>query len=178
MLQLTVHEVSESIEVDMKTILDMIAFVAWVAMSLAVDLLADIVVPEDRERLVRNFKNRAAGGAAENQEFTAITRSGVRFPFNVFAMPILQENSFQGMRGILIDISNRKKIEDALRANEEKYRQLTENSQDLVCELDNRGTRGSLPDGPSNGSKTLDFLGRSAYNGWSLSCQPGQGKLF
>lgn len=36
MLHLTVHEVSESIEVDMKTILGMIVFVAWVAMSLAI----------------------------------------------------------------------------------------------------------------------------------------------
>ena len=58
---MTFDKVSQIIEVDMKTILDMIAFVAWVAMSLAV------------VSLVGHYRRMHAhvGGAAGRNEYRA-----------------------------------------------------------------------------------------------------------
>jgi PAS domain S-box-containing protein len=50
-----------------------------------------------------------------------------------------REGKLVGIYGLSHDISARKKMEEALRESEERYRDLVENSQDLICTHDLKG---------------------------------------
>lgn len=71
----------------------------------------DMIVPEDRMAAQSNFQNRIRGGPPENREFKAVSKDKRVFPINIYATPIFQDNKVTGMRGVLIDITERKKNE-------------------------------------------------------------------
>ena len=90
-------------------------------------------IPEDQERMAENLK----AGAREKRpnamnEYTALRDDGKKFPVLIYALSVLKEGKPIGTRGIIIDISERKVMENALRESEEKYKTLIENSQDGI----------------------------------------------
>jgi PAS domain S-box-containing protein len=83
----------------------------------------DCFVKEDIPRIIENFKNSARGIATEPGEFTAIKKDGSLCPVMVFGNPIVRNGEIVGRRGIIIDISERKRQEMKLmKANEELER--------------------------------------------------------
>jgi PAS domain S-box-containing protein len=94
--------------------------------------------PDDRERVLGDFI-RASGEEPsefpEFHEFMSIRKDGSTFPLITYHVPIVHENKITGMRGIGIDISERKRAEEALRESEEKYRTLVNRANDVICVL-------------------------------------------
>jgi len=83
----------------------------------------DCFVPEDRPRIIENFKRSAQGIDTEPGEFTAIKMDGSLCPVMVFGNPIIRNGEIVGRRGIIIDISERKRQElKLLKAKEELER--------------------------------------------------------
>jgi PAS domain S-box-containing protein len=73
------------------------------------------IVPEDRDRARETTRRRFAGEKIKNAEYTAQRKDGSRFPILVYASPILRDKQIIGLRGLLIDITERKSTEVALR---------------------------------------------------------------
>jgi PAS domain S-box-containing protein len=93
----------------------------------------DFIVPEDHERLIRNMQKSSHGQKnTSGNEYTAKRADGSRYPILVYGAPIYTKGILTGTRGIIIDISERKAIENALRESESKYKTLIENSQDGI----------------------------------------------
>ena len=94
--------------------------------------------PDDRERVLGDFI-RASGEEPSEfptfHEFMSIRKDGSTFPLITYHVPIVHENKITGMRGIGIDISERKRAEEALRESEEKYRTLVNRANDAICVL-------------------------------------------
>ncbi|MDD1698415.1 MAG: PAS domain S-box protein [Methanoregula sp.] len=92
--------------------------------------------PDDRERVLGDFI-RASGEEPSEfpafHEFMSIRKDGSTFPLITYHVPIVHENKITGMRGIGIDISERKRAEEALRESEEKYRTLVNRANDAIC---------------------------------------------
>ncbi|MGM0497351.1 MAG: PAS domain-containing protein [Bacteroidota bacterium] len=92
----------------------------------------DCIVPEDRERAKENYykplKNNIPPTAGN--EYTAMTKHGKRFPVLIYSTPIIKNNTFRGMRGIIVTITELKKSQEALRKSEENFRQLADNITD------------------------------------------------
>lgn len=74
----------------------------------------DCFIPEDRPRIIENFRKSHDGVLTEPTEFTAIKADGSLCPVMVFGSPILREGEIVGRRGIIVDISERKKQEEKL----------------------------------------------------------------
>jgi len=78
-------------------------------------------IPEDRERIGKNRQRVLDGEDMGPVEYTAVRRDGSTFPVEVFYAPIIHAGKRTGLRGILIDITERKRAEEALRESEERY---------------------------------------------------------
>ena len=71
------------------------------------------LVPEDRERGRQNMAARFRGEHGQ-REYTAVRKDGTTFPALVHAIPIMHEGRPVGLRGMLIDISDRKRSESEM----------------------------------------------------------------
>ena len=91
---------------------------------------SDCLIPEDVKRADNNIRNIMNYQSTVGNEYLALTRSGKRFPILVYSTPILKNNQFEGLRGIIVNITELKKSQQELRKSEENFRQLAENIED------------------------------------------------
>ena len=99
----------------------------------------DVVVPADRERAMQNIQKKMAGEAVDAREYAALRQDGTTFPVLLYSSRILCDGRPVGLRGILVDITERKRMEDALLESERKYRELYEGSRDGTVMTDLSG---------------------------------------
>jgi PAS domain S-box-containing protein len=75
----------------------------------------DMIVPEDRNRALRDMFKTFKGDEIDSNEYTALRKDGSAFPVMVFTTPIINDNITVGLRGILVDVSDLKEQEHELR---------------------------------------------------------------
>jgi len=72
----------------------------------------EMIVPEEREIAAANFARRLRGEPVpSSQEYTALRRDGTTFPCILLSNPIVRDGRPAGLRGILVDIAERRRIE-------------------------------------------------------------------
>jgi len=80
----------------------------------------DLLVPEDRKRAKENLTKRFQGEEIGIKEYKAIRKDGSIFPVLLHTAPIFEQGgTIKGIRGIIVDITQRKEIEQEL-INEKK----------------------------------------------------------
>jgi PAS domain S-box-containing protein len=94
----------------------------------------DCFVKEDIPRIIDNFKKSAQGIKTEPGEFTAIKKDGSLCPVMVFGNPIMRNGEIVGRRGIIIDISERKKQEMGLLKAKEELERMNNTLEQSVAE--------------------------------------------
>ena len=95
----------------------------------------EMLIPEDRNRAMEEMQRVMCGEASGSNEYTALRKDGSTFPISINSNALIRENKLMGIRGIIIDLSQAKKAEEALRKSEEKYRLIAENTADLISVL-------------------------------------------
>lgn len=91
----------------------------------------DGIIPEERERMKKNIKTTIETKRHSfSVEYTALRKDGSTFPAIFYSSPMFENGEFKGMRGLIIDISERKAMEEALRKSEEHYRQVIQSLQE------------------------------------------------
>jgi PAS domain S-box-containing protein len=98
--------------------------------------------PDDRTR-VQALTERARSGREQilSDEYRIVRPDGdVRHVFVRFSVVLDGEGRRVRWEGILLDVTDRKRAEDALRKSEERFRLIAENAHDLIYRM-------SLPDG-------------------------------
>ncbi len=86
------------------------------------------VVAEDDKRTVTLGIKLALQGDPQVHEYRLKKKDGSTFPAIAYSMPIVKEGGTVGLRGIFLDISERKRTELALKESENKFRALAEES--------------------------------------------------
>jgi PAS domain S-box-containing protein len=74
----------------------------------------DAIIPDDRKNVRRNLVGIMRGEEQDIVEFTAQRNDGTTFPISIYASPIITNNQNTGLRGIVIDITERKNMEEQL----------------------------------------------------------------
>ncbi len=92
----------------------------------------DCFVSEDKPRIIENIKQSRRGILTEPYEYTAIKRDGTLCPVLVFGSPIIRDEEIVGRRGIIIDISERKRYESRLVKAKEELEQINNTLEQTV----------------------------------------------
>jgi PAS domain S-box-containing protein len=102
-----------------------------------------MIHPDDRDRVLGDFilaLTQEPLTFPASHEFMAIRKDGSTFPLLTYHVPIVQGNTITGMRGIGIDISERKRTEEALKESEERFRLLVESAPFGIAFVTSSGT--------------------------------------
>ena len=98
----------------------------------------DFVHPEDLNNRMHYFM-RVVSGEGIKTEYRYITRSGGTKWVMTNARPVFKGDEVVGIQGMLVDITERKKMEENQRQSEERYRNILESIEDGYYEVDADG---------------------------------------
>ncbi|MBI5578112.1 MAG: PAS domain S-box protein [Deltaproteobacteria bacterium] len=82
----------------------------------------ELLTPEDRVRARQNIARVLAGEPISANEYTAIFKDGRKVSLLSHSRPIVRNGRIVGLRGVIVDITERMKLEAALQNNEERLR--------------------------------------------------------
>jgi len=91
---------------------------------------------EEIDKSARNILRLLSGEQIGGTEYTLRRMDGSVFPAIVISSVIYSEGKPVGLRGALVDITDRKRAEEALKESENKYRLLADNVNDVIFVLD------------------------------------------
>jgi PAS domain S-box-containing protein len=99
----------------------------------------NLVHPSDLPRIRQTLQAIAEGTPSRETEFTAVRKDGTTFPVIAHVARIMKGGRFAGWRGIIVDITERKKAEERLKEKERKFRDIAELSPQVIFEQDPNG---------------------------------------
>jgi PAS domain S-box-containing protein len=86
--------------------------------------LFNIVAPENRSSVISRLKDIINGSETTPKEYYLIRKNGETFPIIMHAALIIENGSKKGLRGIGVDITERKQIEEEIRLKNEQLQKL------------------------------------------------------
>ncbi|MFH1213442.1 MAG: PAS domain-containing sensor histidine kinase [Candidatus Neomarinimicrobiota bacterium] len=90
-----------------------------------------LFIPEEREKLDRNILKIYNGSEVEGHEYVALRKDGSTFQALIYSSPIIQNHKSIGLRGVVIDITDRKQVEQELKDSRDQFRNLSAHLQSV-----------------------------------------------
>jgi PAS domain S-box-containing protein len=87
-----------------------------------------LVTPADQEKAAANIKKIMSGEIVGSNEYNLVKKDGSVFPVMIWSNPIIVQNKVAGLRGIIVDISERKKAERLLKESQEQLKAIIMNA--------------------------------------------------
>ena len=85
----------------------------------------DFIHPDDLPGLIESFR-RTVAGSPEPSEYRVLSKSGEMRWVRTSSRPVYDGDQIVGLRAVLMDITDRRRVEEALRESETKFRTLAE----------------------------------------------------
>lgn len=101
--------------------------------------MLDMIVPEERPAVIEGIRLVVAGKPSPGRDYTALRKDGSTFPVQIFTSAIVEDGKVMGVRGTVIDITQRKEYENALKRSEELFRTAIEFMPNAVTITDMDG---------------------------------------
>jgi len=99
----------------------------------------NFLVLEDRERAIEAASSVVKGDPSRPNEYLGLRPDGSTFPVIIHSSLVLRNGAITGVRGVIIDISARKKAEDALRESKQQLVDVIEFFPDATMIINNQG---------------------------------------
>lgn len=96
----------------------------------------DLFAQKDKQRVIGNFANALANKPSDNIEYTFVRKDGGSFPALVESSAIIGSDGTVSLRGIVIDVSERKKEEALSRKISEEWKRVFDATTDFVFIID------------------------------------------
>ncbi len=77
--------------------------------------LYQLLIPEDRDRVKENIMRILGGEEFEIAEYTGLRKDRSTFPIITYTNKIIKNNKVAGLRGIIVDVTERMQLEEQLR---------------------------------------------------------------
>lgn len=77
--------------------------------------IRNVIAEEDLDRLLKRFSILMSGEIETGEEYFIQKKNGEKLPVLIYASPIVEDNTIEGMRGIIVDVSTRKKDEEKIK---------------------------------------------------------------
>lgn len=94
-----------------------------------------LVPPSEHAKLHENLFNLLKGIPSSGKEYMLLRKDGICIPSLIYSSPIMHNNTCKGVRGIVIDITERKIIEEKLKQSQNELKQQNEAYLALNAEL-------------------------------------------
>ncbi len=94
----------------------------------------NLLAPADREKARRNISSILRGEEVGMSEYTVQRKDGTTFPVLARSTPVFVDGKIAGLRGFLIDNTDKNRTEAALRESREKLRRHQDALEGLVAE--------------------------------------------
>jgi len=82
--------------------------------------ISQLFVSDDMDRGFENLRRKLSGEEFGGAEYTMLRKDGTPFPILNYSSPIFRDDKVMGLRGVAIDITERKRAEIELRAAKER----------------------------------------------------------
>lgn len=90
--------------------------------------VSNVFPTDEHPKLRRNIEKVAREGSSHGNEYVMFRKDGIMIPVLIYSVPVARNGEHVGFRGIIIDITERKRTEEELKRAEEKYRAIFENA--------------------------------------------------
>ncbi len=95
-----------------------------------------LIAPQDKKKALKHFIKTLNNQLSPDNEFVAVRKDGTTFPSIIVTSVIVENERPIGLRGVIIDITERKKAEQSVLESEAKYRELVNLLPEMVFEID------------------------------------------
>jgi PAS domain S-box-containing protein/putative nucleotidyltransferase with HDIG domain len=121
---------------------------------------------EERERARASFEKVMTAGEAATAEYLALRKDGTTFPVLITARAMMKDGRPAGLLATVMNISERKRGEAALRRSEQYFRSMIEKAFDMITVMDPDGTIRYVSPSIERilGYKPEDLVGKSGFD--------------
>ncbi|MHC4791759.1 MAG: PAS domain S-box protein [Planctomycetota bacterium] len=98
-----------------------------------------LIAPESQDLIKQSSSEHMKGKEVAPFEYTLITKEGKRIDA-IYASKLIKYEGENALLGTITDITNRKKVEEALKESESRYRSIFNSACDGLCIVDGNGT--------------------------------------
>ena len=98
--------------------------------------MRDFIIPEEWEMAQRNMALILTGRKTSRDVYHCRRKDGTLMPANIFTAPVYRDGTLAGFRGIVVDITDAIRTQEALQKSETRFRELAELLPQIVFELD------------------------------------------
>jgi PAS domain S-box-containing protein len=134
---------------------------------------------QDRSRIKENMRRVIAGEELGANEYMALRKDGSTFPVLIHSTRVIRDGVPVGLRGIVIDITERKRMEEELRASRERLEHLVKSNPALIYIAkplpdlsDYQSIYHSRSSVSMTGFESEDFLGEKGPAFWASRVHP------
>jgi PAS domain S-box-containing protein len=96
--------------------------------------------PEGLEQVVRDLQARQHTGGSQNMECDMVSKDASPISCQLQVVALDPRDVLKGGTFVVTDISDRRKLADALKKSEAKYRETVQNTQSIIIRIDTQGT--------------------------------------
>jgi PAS domain S-box-containing protein len=97
---------------------------------------SDFICDEDRENSMKHFQKIRGASAIRAGEYRIIIKDGSLRWVQASSRPVFSDGTFNGMRGVLTDVTDKKNAEESLKV----FKAIIENSNESIAVCNNNGT--------------------------------------
>ncbi len=94
--------------------------------------IANMLAPQDRERGAQFIAAVLAGAPSHGREYQGLRKDGSTFPMLIYSAAVIRDSQPVGLRGIIVDVTDRKLGERRLEESTERYRIISSLTSDYV----------------------------------------------